>query len=111
MYLNINRVEFVVTNLCTGQCKHCSVGHKIKETGHIQYERMKHILDKLCKRFSIQSVMCFGGEPLLYYNEVKEIMREASGCNIPKRQLITNGYFNKDPQVIRQAVIALKDAG
>ncbi len=111
MYLNINRVEFVVTNLCTGRCKHCSVGNRIKDTGYLQYEWMKDTLVKLCDRFIINSVMCFGGEPLLYYNEVKEIMTEATGCNIPKRQLITNGYFSKDPQVIRETAAALKAGG
>ncbi len=110
MYLNINRVEYVITNLCTGQCKHCSVGNRIKDKGHLQYERMTEVLSKLCDRYTIHSVMCFGGEPLLYPKEVEGIMREATSCNIPKRQLITNGYFSKKQAVISDVAASLKDS-
>jgi len=28
-YMNINRIEFVITNACTSRCKHCSVIDKL----------------------------------------------------------------------------------
>ena len=39
--------------------------------------------------------MTFGGEPLLYPETVCKIHSAAKEMNIPKRELITNGYFSK----------------
>ena len=47
------------------------------------------------EEYEIKTVMTFGGEPLLYADAVYEIMRAALRMNIPKRQVITNGYFSK----------------
>lgn len=110
MYIDINRVEFVITQQCTGHCKHCSVGDKLDRKGHIEYDKVIGLLTKLCKRFNITSVMCFGGEPLLYYNEVKGILGEAAACGIEKRQLITNGFFTKNKEKLIAAVTALEEA-
>lgn len=110
MYLNINRVEFVITNQCSGRCKHCSVGDKLNRQGHLEYDKLKGVLTRICERFSVSSVMCFGGEPLLYYNEVKGILAEAAACGIAKRQIITNGFFTRDGDKIMAVVAALRDA-
>ncbi len=110
MYIDINRVEFVITEQCTGQCKHCSVGDKLNRRGHIEYERLRGMLTKLKERYPITSVMCFGGEPLLYYNEVKGILGEAADCGIDKRQLITNGFFTNKQDKCMAAVEALEEA-
>ncbi len=110
MYLNINRVEFVITGQCTGHCKHCSVGDELNTKGHIEYERLRGMLTKLSDRYTITSVMCFGGEPLLYYNDVKGILGEAADCGIGKRQLITNGFFTNKQDKLMVAVAALEVA-
>ena len=111
MYLNLNRVEYVITNNCTGRCKHCSVGDEVKNGIHIQYDKMKGVLSQICKRFDIKSIMCFGGEPLLYHQEVEGIMSEANSCNIGSRQIITNGYFSKSIPEIADVVSRMEKAG
>jgi MoaA/NifB/PqqE/SkfB family radical SAM enzyme len=110
MYININRVEFVITEQCTGHCKHCSVGDKLYRKGHIEYEKLRGMLTKLSDQYTITSVMCFGGEPLLYYNEVKGILGEAADCGVSKRQLITNGFFTNKQEKLLAAVAALEEA-
>jgi MoaA/NifB/PqqE/SkfB family radical SAM enzyme len=111
-YIDIKRVEFVVTHKCTGNCKHCSIGNKLTKTGnnHIEYSKIQSMLSTLSKKFDIESVMCFGGEPLLYAEDVCSIMWEARNCNIPKRQIITNGYFSKSKTVIADVVYSLEEA-
>lgn len=92
---NLNRIEFVVTMGCTGKCKHCSQGeHRSSENidKHIAADAVR----KIAGEYDIKSVMTFGGEPLLYPETVFEIHKAAREMNIPKRQLITNGYFSKD---------------
>lgn len=64
----------------------------------------------LSKRFRIDSVMTFGGEPLLWHEIPCAIHSAAASCGIPKRQLITNGYFTKDPEKIRRVAADLAAA-
>ena len=55
--------------------------------------------------------MTFGGEPLLYADTVCEIHKAATQMNIPKRQLITNGYFSKDISKIKAVADMLSECG
>lgn len=107
MYINLKRVEFVITYHCSGKCKHCSVGDKLNEVSHLEYEKLKGLLLNISQQYPLQSIMCFGGEPLLYRGEVEHIMKEAKSGGIPKRQLITNGYFSKNLTVIRETAFNL----
>ena len=66
---------------------------------------------RLAERFSVNSVMTFGGEPLLFTDTVCKIHATARDCGIPKRQLITNGFFTKEIQRIDDTASALCDAG
>ncbi len=97
---NLNRVEFVVTSACTGKCKHCSQGeHKTSE--RLDKAMITECLRKIAEKYNIESVMSFGGEPLLCPDTVCDICRTARDLNIPKRQLITNGFFSKDIEIIK----------
>ena len=55
--------------------------------------------------------MTFGGEPLLCPETVCAIHKAAKEMNIPKRQLITNGYFSKDTEKIRLVAKELIESG
>ena len=107
---NLNRIEFVVTMACTGKCKHCSQGeHRSSENidKHIAADAVR----KIAGEYDIQSVMTFGGEALLYPETVFEIHKAAREMNIPKRQLITNGYFSKDYDRIKLVAEKLAESG
>lgn len=91
----LNRIEFVVTTACTGKCKHCSQGEH-RSNDRIDKDLASDVVRKITKEYKIKSVMTFGGEPLLCCETVCEIHKAAREMNIPQRQLITNGYFNKD---------------
>ena len=107
---NLNRIEFVVTLACTGKCNHCSQGdHKTNE--NIDKDIAAEAIRKTAKEYNIKSVMTFGGEPLLYPETVCEIHKAAKEMNIPKRQLITNGYFSKDINKIREVAKMLSECG
>ena len=55
--------------------------------------------------------MTFGGEPLLYPETVCAIHKAATECDIPRRQIITNGYFPKDQKRIEEVVRRLAESG
>ena len=107
---NLNRIEFVVTMACTGRCKHCSQGeHKSSEK--IDKVLAADAVRKIAAEYDIKSVMTFGGEPLLCPETVCEIHKAAKEMNIPKRQLITNGYFSKDYDRIKQVAKKITEIG
>lgn len=112
-YLNINRLEFILTQRCTGRCAHCSAGAMVKhpQGTHVPQEAAVRAVRELADMYDMQSVMSFGGEPLIYPEVTCAIHRAAADCGIPKRQLITNGFFSRDPVRIREVAQNLADAG
>ena len=107
---NLNRIEFVVTMACTGKCKHCSQGDH-ESSDNIDKTLASDAVRKIAEEYHIDSVMTFGGEPLLCADTVCEIHKVATDMNIPKRQLITNGYFSRDYDKIRQTAVRLAESG
>ena len=107
---NLNRIEFVVTMACTGRCKHCSEGEHSSFTGHIDADIAARAIREVCQNYKIESLMTFGGEPLLYPEVVCKIHKTASEMGIPQRDLITNGFFTKDHKWIKEVVRALAES-
>lgn len=107
---NLNRIEFVVTMACSGKCKHCSQGSHISND-HIDADVAEQAIYDICSQYDIQSLMTFGGEPLLYPETVCRIHSGANKMNIPERDLITNGYFSKDRNRIKEVAHMLAESG
>ena len=107
----LNKIEFVVTYACTGRCKHCSEGDHTSCGERIDPVIAADAVRKIAAEYDIQTVMTFGGEPLLYTDAVYAIMTTAKELNIPKRQVITNGYFSKNADRIREVAERLALCG
>ena len=110
-FKNLNKIEFVVTYACTGRCKHCSEGDHTNCGEHIDPQIAADAVRKIAAEYDIKTVMTFGGEPLLYTDAVYAIMTAAKALNIPKRQIITNGYFSKNADKIREVAERLAACG
>ena len=108
---NLNKIEFVVTYACTGRCKHCSEGDHTNCGEHIDPQIAADAVRRIAAEYDIKTVMTFGGEPLLYAEAVYAIMTAAKELNIPKRQIITNGYFSKNADKIREVAERLAACG
>ena len=108
---NLNRIEFVVTMACTGKCKHCSEGEHINCKGHIDEELAVKSIREVCKAYKIESLMTFGGEPLIYPDVVCAIHKAAAEMGIKERQLITNGFFSNKKEQIEEVVQMLEESG
>jgi len=107
---NLNRIEFVVTMACTGRCKHCSQGEH-KNSDAIDKDLAATAVRRISEEYNIESVMTFGGEPLLCCETVCEIHKAAKEMNIPQRQLITNGFFSKDYNKIKSVAEKIIECG
>lgn len=110
-YINLNRIEFVITDACSGRCKHCSNGEHIGNSNSVNANASVTTIKHLAERFAIESVMTFGGEPLLYSDTVCKIHAAARDCGIPRRQIITNGFLSKDVERIDKVAKSLCDSG
>ena len=108
---NLNKVEFVVSFACTGRCKHCSEGDHASCGERIHPAIAADAVRKIAAEYDIQTVMTFGGEPLLYPEAVYAVMTAARELHIPRRQVITNGFFSKDTQRIREVAERLAACG
>lgn len=108
---NLNKIEFVVTYACTGRCKHCSEGDHASCGERIDPKIAADAVRKIAAEYDIKTVMTFGGEPLLYPDVVCAIMKTATELNIPRRQVITNVYFSKYADRIREVAERLAACG
>ncbi len=100
-----------MTYACTGRCKHCSEGDHASCGECIDPQIAADAVHKIAAEYEIKTVMTFGGEPLLYTDAVERIMAAAKELNIPKRQVITNGYFSKNTDKIREVAEQLAACG
>ena len=108
---HLNRIEFVITEACTGRCIHCQNGDNLDRTRHIASDVATDAIAKISALYDIKSVMTFGGEPLLYPDTVCAIHAAAKEAHIPKRQLITNGYFTKSTARAAEIAVILAETG
>lgn len=107
----LNKLEFVVTYACTGQCKHCSEGDHTTCGERMDPHVAANAVRQICAHYPIQTVMTFGGEPLLYPEAVFAIHSAARDAMVPRRQVITNGYFSCDTLQIRRVAQGLMECG
>ena len=108
---DLNKIEFVVTYACTGRCKHCSEGEHTDCGERIDPQVAADAVRKIAAEYDIKTVMTFGGEPLLYTDAVYAIITAAKELNIQKRQVITNGYFSRNAEKIREVAQQLAACG
>ena len=110
-FANLNKIEFVVTDACTGRCKHCSEGDHAACGERIDPQTAFNAVMSVAVEYDIKTVMAFGGEPLLCTDAVYAIMTAARDSGVPRRQVITNGYFSKDVEYISSVARQLADCG
>lgn len=108
---NIERIEFIVTMGCTGRCRHCSEGDHKFSGEHIDGRLAARAVEEVCRHYCIKSLMTFGGEPLLYPEDVFRIHEAAKRAGIPKREVITNGFFSRDKRRIEETAEMLAASG
>ena len=108
---NLNKLEFVVTYACTGRCKHCSEGDHTNCRESLDEAVAAEAVRATASACRLQTVMAFGGEPLLYPGTVYAVMHAAREAGVPRRQLITNGCFSREPEVLHATAHRLWDCG
>jgi hypothetical protein len=112
-YLNVKRIEFGVTYRCNSRCKHCQVGTEKRSARPAVIDRdlAVDIVRKVTEIYHPSSIMTWGGEPLLYPDEVCSIHETAMACGIPDRTIITNAGNPRSAAQARDAARRLVESG
>ena len=111
-FLDVSRVEYLLTKRCTGWCEHCAVMTEDRNPDR-SYEDLDAVVAASTVLYStgkVTSMMVYGGEPLLYPATVQRLFHLARTYNVPTRELITNGYFSRNPSVIADTAVRLVDS-
>ena len=110
-FRNLEKIEFVVTDACSGNCRHCSEGDHKRSGISIDKTVAAEIVKAVTNDHKIKTVMAFGGEPLLCPEAVFSIMSAARDVGVGHRQVITNGYFSNADSYITEVALMLKECG
>ena len=114
-YVDINRVEFLVTKRCNSKCKHCSVpiNSNPYENSYADMEVVKKAIVSIIKNYKVASIMVYGGEPLLYIDKIVDIFDISLKECVQSRDLITSGFISCSvtAQYIDEVAIKLKKCG
>ncbi len=111
-YVNLKRLEFLITFRCTSHCLHCyNTGTGKSYPPYIDKNMAIDAVEEIGTVYDLDSIMTFGGEPLLYPEIVSAIHEKAATIGINDRQVITNGYWTRDKSKARYIAKLLASSG
>ncbi len=73
----LQTVVWGITNRCMLNCKHCYDWENIDKQDHLTLEQLKMILSKIMEQ-GIRHIQISGGEPLVRFNDLILLLKEAS---------------------------------
>ena len=109
--IDIKHIEIVITNACSSKCKHCSLGTLEAVGESVDAEAVMRMIRRVTGKYAVESLMTFGGEPLLYADTVCKIHTVARDCGITDLSIITNGFFTHDKKKIESVSEAICASG
>lgn len=95
---DIYRLTFFSTNACNFRCSYCSQEHVVKNIEDEVVENGIALIEKLSKNVKKLCITWFGGEPLLQYQKIKDMMKrvtqicDENHCSL-YTNFVTNGYL------------------
>lgn len=92
MKMQIQYVEFYITNVCNLSCDGCNRFNNHKFTGHQKWEKYKDIYFEWAKQLDIGSISILGGEPLYNPDYMKWLQGIQNMWPNSTLETVTNGY-------------------
>ena len=111
--VDLQRIEFVVTCRCISHCKHCAIADdkRASEPVALDPRLAASIVRSVAREHAPQSVMTFGGEPLLFPDTVCAVHAAARAGGIELRQVITNAGWPRRQAEFRDLAFRLAESG
>ncbi len=109
--MQVRGASFLITFRCPSKCAHCVYQAGPEQEGHINLNEAEKWLSELAEIKQFEWITLHGGEPFLYLDEMKAILRMAKELGIPRRGSITNGYWARTPSFAKKTLKGLVNAG
>lgn len=112
-FVNVERIEFIVTYRCNSHCRHCAIGSYKRRAKPfaIDDKLALNIVSGITAEYTPNSIMTFGGEPLLFHNTVCAIHGAAKLHGIVSREIITNAGWPRSEAEFREVAFRLAESG
>ena len=109
--MKVKGASFLITFRCPAKCEHCVYNAGPEQEGHIKLNDAEKWLSELVETQQFEWLTLHGGEPFLYIEKMKTILRMAKDLDIPRRGAITNGYWARTHPIASKILRELIDAG
>ncbi len=93
--MQIRNIDLLITFKCTAKCRHCSYKAGPHRKGYMKADDATKYIQELSSINPLESITIHGGEPFLYFRELKRILWRAKELGIPNRGLITNAFWGE----------------
>lgn len=105
-----DRVCIALTNKCTAACEMCCYECSPQKDSHLTYEVVSDLIDQIEMIGGINDINITGGEPFLYYDELKQIISKATqeGFNVT---CLTNSFWCDEYEYVIKRLKELKALG
>jgi MoaA/NifB/PqqE/SkfB family radical SAM enzyme len=109
--MNLKRLELSLTTKCNSQCTYCQADASPQNIESMEVKDAHNYLIEAATASSLESLLVFGGEPMLYPARVTAIFKKAQALKISKLGMLTNGFWGQDEKKARKMAKQLKSAG
>ncbi|MBU0943927.1 MAG: radical SAM protein [Proteobacteria bacterium] len=105
----MRKIAFGYSTRCNIKCEHCVAGEDIPGTLKIELDQAKEIIAELAAAHT-QGISFTAGEPLLYLDEIAELIALCDEYGIYTR-VVSNSFWAKTPELADRSIIKLKEKG
>jgi MoaA/NifB/PqqE/SkfB family radical SAM enzyme len=103
-------VGILYTRTCPLSCRHCIISSSPRATEKMTTQMASDLIDQIPE--FCDSVCFTGGEPLLYYNEILPLIRQARSLGLRTSLVTGAGWVSTSkPEIAKARMRGLKEAG
>ena len=105
----MRKIALGYSTLCNVRCEHCVAADAIPENLKMELAQAKEIIAEMAAA-QIQGISFTAGEPLIYLDEISELVRLCQEYGIYTR-VVTNCFWAKTPALADSCIVQLKENG
>jgi MoaA/NifB/PqqE/SkfB family radical SAM enzyme len=102
-------IAFGYSTQCNLKCGHCVAKGEIPETATMDLGRARELIHEMAAA-GVRGISFTAGEPLIFFNEIKALVRLCHDLNIYTR-IVTNSFWATRPERADTMVKELKQSG
>ncbi|MCK5515318.1 MAG: radical SAM protein [Desulfobulbaceae bacterium] len=105
----MRNIAFGYSTRCNVRCEHCVAADATPKNAKMELAQAKDIIDEMAAA-GVQGISFTAGEPLIYLDDICELIRLCHGYGIYTR-VVSNCFWAKSPMMSDNLVTQLKENG